>query len=156
MKRFGSLREGKGAVSTESLALKSHPYSFFTRYDEKLGTNPEELLSAAHAAASPCRSSECSEWRTLYNPTSNGEQTCSCSTAGSSCVPALPPSGPLPPGRGGSAAAGSRGAADESERACRVVRQPISPRSAALQASAPFIQITWARATGPDHQGRRQ
>jgi osmotically inducible protein OsmC len=56
MKRFGSttwsggLREGKGAVSTESRALENHPYSFFTRYGEKLGTNPEELLGAAHAA----------------------------------------------------------------------------------------------------------
>jgi organic hydroperoxide reductase OsmC/OhrA len=56
MKRFGSttwnggLREGKGAVSTESRALESYPYSFFTRYGEKPGTNPEELLGAAHAA----------------------------------------------------------------------------------------------------------
>jgi lipoyl-dependent peroxiredoxin len=53
MKRFGSttwnggLREGKGAVSTKSHALEN---SFFTRYDEKLGTNPEELLGTAHAA----------------------------------------------------------------------------------------------------------
>ena len=56
MKRFGSttwkggLREGKGAVSTESRALENYPYSFFTRYGEKPGTNPEELLGAAHAA----------------------------------------------------------------------------------------------------------
>ena len=56
MKRFGSaawsgsLREGKGSVSTESLALESYPYSFFSRYGEKPGTNPEELLGAAHAA----------------------------------------------------------------------------------------------------------
>jgi osmotically inducible protein OsmC len=56
MKRFGStkwnggLREGKGAVSTESRALESYPYSFLTRYGEKPGTNPEELLGAAHAA----------------------------------------------------------------------------------------------------------
>jgi hypothetical protein len=46
MKRFGSttwngaLRDGKGAVSTESRALESYFYSFFTRYDEKPGTNP--------------------------------------------------------------------------------------------------------------------
>jgi len=56
MKRFGSttwnggLREGKGAVSTESRALENYPYSFFTRYGDKPGTNPEELLGAAHAA----------------------------------------------------------------------------------------------------------
>ena len=56
MKRFGStrwnggLREGKGAVSTESHALENYPYSFFTRYGEKPGTNPEELVGAAHAA----------------------------------------------------------------------------------------------------------
>jgi lipoyl-dependent peroxiredoxin len=56
MKRFGStrwnggLREGKGAVSTESRALENYPYSFFTRYGEKPGTNPEELIGAAHAA----------------------------------------------------------------------------------------------------------
>ena len=55
MKRFGStkwngdLRNGKGAVSAESRALENYPYSFFTRYSEKRGTNPEELLAAAHA-----------------------------------------------------------------------------------------------------------
>ena len=56
MKRFGStrwtggLREGKGAVSTESRALQNYPYSFVARYGEEPGTNPEELLGAAHAA----------------------------------------------------------------------------------------------------------
>jgi osmotically inducible protein OsmC len=56
MKRFGSaawnggLREGKGSVSTESGALETYPYTFFSRYGEKPGTNPEELLGAAHAA----------------------------------------------------------------------------------------------------------
>jgi len=56
MKRFGltrwngGLREGQGTVSTESRALENSPYSFFTRYGEKPGTNPEELLGAAHAA----------------------------------------------------------------------------------------------------------
>jgi hypothetical protein len=48
LKRFGSatwngyLREGKGSVLTESRALESHPYTFFSRYGEKPGTNPEE------------------------------------------------------------------------------------------------------------------
>ena len=56
MKRFGSaawsgdLRDGKASVSTESHALDSYPYTYFSRYGEKLGTNPEELLGAAHAA----------------------------------------------------------------------------------------------------------
>src|SRR5580692_9057557 len=56
MKRFGSaawnggLREGKGSVSTESRALETYPYTFFSRYGEKRGTNPEELPGAAHAA----------------------------------------------------------------------------------------------------------
>ena len=56
MKRFGSatwngdLREGKGSVATESQALENYPYTFFSRYGEKPGTNPEELLGAAHAA----------------------------------------------------------------------------------------------------------
>ena len=46
----GGLREGKGAVSTESRALENYPYSFLTRYGDKPGTNAEELLGAAHAA----------------------------------------------------------------------------------------------------------
>jgi osmotically inducible protein OsmC len=56
MKRFGSatwsgsLREGKGVVSTESHALNDYTYTFFSRYGEMSGTNPEELLGAAHAA----------------------------------------------------------------------------------------------------------
>jgi organic hydroperoxide reductase OsmC/OhrA len=40
----------KGPVSTESRALETYPYTFFSRYGEKPGTNPEELLGAAHAA----------------------------------------------------------------------------------------------------------
>jgi len=53
MKRFGSatwsgsLHDGKGAVSTESRAMTNHPYTFFSRYGETPGTNPEELLGAA-------------------------------------------------------------------------------------------------------------
>jgi osmotically inducible protein OsmC len=56
MKPFGSaawdggMREGKGSVSTESRALETYPYTFLSRYGEKPGTNPEELLGAAHAA----------------------------------------------------------------------------------------------------------
>lgn len=55
MKRTGSavwqggIRDGKGTVSTESGVLKDAQYSFSTRFEEGAGTNPEELLAAAHA-----------------------------------------------------------------------------------------------------------
>jgi osmotically inducible protein OsmC len=45
----GTLREVKGTVSTESGTLKSAPYSFTSRFENGTGTNPEELLGAAHA-----------------------------------------------------------------------------------------------------------
>jgi osmotically inducible protein OsmC len=45
----GGLKDGKGAISTESGALKSHPYGFNSRFEGKPGTNPEELIGAAHA-----------------------------------------------------------------------------------------------------------
>ena len=45
----GSLREGKGAITTESGALSNTPYSFKTRFESEKGTNPEELIAAAHA-----------------------------------------------------------------------------------------------------------
>ena len=45
----GSLKEGKGTVSTESGALSQTPYSFLTRFENAKGTNPEELVAAAHA-----------------------------------------------------------------------------------------------------------
>lgn len=45
----GGLKDGKGAISTESGALKSHPYGFAARFEGVAGTNPEELLAAAHA-----------------------------------------------------------------------------------------------------------
>lgn len=46
----GGLRDGKGEVSTESGALASQPYGFATRFEDAKGTNPEELIGAAHAA----------------------------------------------------------------------------------------------------------
>lgn len=46
----GSIKEGKGTISTESGALKEQPYGFNTRFEGKLGSNPEELIGAAHAA----------------------------------------------------------------------------------------------------------
>ncbi|HWS53882.1 MAG TPA: OsmC family protein [Pyrinomonadaceae bacterium] len=45
----GGLRDGRGTVSTASGALADTQYSFGTRFEEGAGTNPEELLAAAHA-----------------------------------------------------------------------------------------------------------
>ncbi|QXI38559.1 OsmC family protein [Pseudomonas xantholysinigenes] len=45
----GSLKDGKGHISTESGALKQAPYGFNTRFEGSPGTNPEELIGAAHA-----------------------------------------------------------------------------------------------------------
>ena len=45
----GDLKSGQGALSTASGALSSIAYSFHTRFEEGKGTNPEELLAAAHA-----------------------------------------------------------------------------------------------------------
>ncbi|MBS4432037.1 OsmC family peroxiredoxin [Pectobacterium punjabense] len=46
----GDIKQGKGSVSTESGALRQQPYGFNTRFEGKPGTNPEELIGAAHAA----------------------------------------------------------------------------------------------------------
>jgi osmotically inducible protein OsmC len=46
----GGLKEGKGAVSSASGVLSNTPYSFTTRFENTPGTNPEELIAAAHAA----------------------------------------------------------------------------------------------------------
>ncbi len=46
----GDIKKGKGTVSTESGALKEQPYGFNTRFEGKPGTNPEELIGAAHSA----------------------------------------------------------------------------------------------------------
>ncbi len=45
----GSLKEGKGTISTESGVLAKTQYSFSTRFENGSGTNPEELIAAAHA-----------------------------------------------------------------------------------------------------------
>jgi lipoyl-dependent peroxiredoxin len=45
----GSLKDGKGSISTQSKILDSAPYSFVTRFENAKGTNPEELIAAAHA-----------------------------------------------------------------------------------------------------------
>jgi len=46
----GNLREGKGRITSGSGVLKDTPYSFGTRFEGEPGTNPEELIAAAHAA----------------------------------------------------------------------------------------------------------
>jgi lipoyl-dependent peroxiredoxin len=46
----GALKDGKGSISTQSGILSSTPYSFTTRFEGAKGTNPEELIAAAHAA----------------------------------------------------------------------------------------------------------
>jgi osmotically inducible protein OsmC len=45
----GGLKDGSGTVSTESGAVSSVPYSFAKRFGDEPGTNPEELIGAAHA-----------------------------------------------------------------------------------------------------------
>ena len=46
----GGLKDGSGTVTSESGALSGHPHSFGTRFESVKGTNPEELLGAAHAS----------------------------------------------------------------------------------------------------------
>jgi len=46
----GGLKDGKGAVSTQSGVLKDQSYTFVSRFETGAGTNPEELIAAAHAA----------------------------------------------------------------------------------------------------------
>jgi len=45
----GSLKEGKGTISSDSGVLSNTPYSFSTRFENAKGTNPEELIAGAHA-----------------------------------------------------------------------------------------------------------
>ena len=46
----GGIKDGKGQISTDSGVLSSTPYSFEKRFGEEKGTNPEELIAAAHAS----------------------------------------------------------------------------------------------------------
>jgi len=45
----GGLKDGRGALSTQSGALKDYPYGFSSRFEGVAGSNPEELIGAAHA-----------------------------------------------------------------------------------------------------------
>ena len=46
----GGIKDGKGIISTESGALKAYPYGFASRFEGQRGSNPEELIAAAHAS----------------------------------------------------------------------------------------------------------
>lgn len=46
----GGLKDGKGMISTQSGALDAYPYGFATRFEGVAGSNPEELIAAAHAS----------------------------------------------------------------------------------------------------------
>ncbi|MEL6263841.1 MAG: OsmC family peroxiredoxin, partial [Cyanobacteria bacterium J06626_6] len=46
----GSVKKGEGKITTESGALKESVYTYGTRFEDNPGTNPEELIAAAHAA----------------------------------------------------------------------------------------------------------
>ncbi len=46
----GGIKDGKGTISTESGALSAYPYGFLSRFEGQKGSNPEELIGAAHAA----------------------------------------------------------------------------------------------------------
>lgn len=46
----GNIKSGKGHINTESGALTNQPFGFNTRFEGKQGTNPEELIAAAHSA----------------------------------------------------------------------------------------------------------
>ncbi|HET9086902.1 MAG TPA: OsmC family protein [Acidobacteriaceae bacterium] len=46
---YGTIKEGNGKISSDSGVLKDTPYSFHTRFEDGQGTNPEELIAAAHA-----------------------------------------------------------------------------------------------------------
>lgn len=46
----GGIKDGRGSISTKSGALSNYPYGFSSRFEGKAGSNPEELIGAAHAA----------------------------------------------------------------------------------------------------------
>src|SRR5580700_12152160 len=46
----GGLKDGKGTISTQSGALNAYPYGFASRFEGQKGSNPEELIGAAHAS----------------------------------------------------------------------------------------------------------
>jgi len=73
----GGLKDGSGTVSTASKVLNNHQYSFKTRFEDGIGTNPEELLAAAHAA---CFSMALSNQLAQHNLTASTIETTSTLT----------------------------------------------------------------------------
>ena len=61
----GDLKQGKGSVSTQSGVLKDTQYSFATRFENGIGTNPEELIAAAHAGCFTMATSAAISWNFL-------------------------------------------------------------------------------------------
>ena len=55
----GSGKEGKGHLSTQSTVLKNTQYSYLSRFENGVGTNPEELVAAAHAGCFAMKLSFC-------------------------------------------------------------------------------------------------
>jgi osmotically inducible protein OsmC len=70
----GGLKDGKGTLGSTSGVLKDTPYSYHTRFEEAPGTNPEELIAAAHAGCFAMASS--AEIEKLGKPPASAEVTC--------------------------------------------------------------------------------
>ncbi len=68
----GSMKEGGGTISTQTGVLKEAPYGFKARFEEGPGTNPEELIGAAHAG---CFSMALSMVLGMSNPTAESIRT---------------------------------------------------------------------------------
>ena len=51
----GTGKDGKGQLTSQSGVLSATPYGFNTRFGDQKGTNPEELIAAAHLSAQPTR-----------------------------------------------------------------------------------------------------
>lgn len=68
----GSVKEGKGKITTQSTVLNNTQYSFSTRFEDGIGTNPEELIAAAHSG---CFTMQLSAYLTEAGYTVNSLET---------------------------------------------------------------------------------
>ena len=82
----GGLKDGKGRISTDSGVLKDAQYSFSTRFESGIGTNPEELIAAAHAG---CFTMALSAQLTSANLKPESLETTAALAGGSSTQPTL-------------------------------------------------------------------
>jgi hypothetical protein len=64
---MGSGKEGTGKVSTQSGVLNNNNYSYHTRFEDGVGTNPEELIAAAHAGCFSMKLSFCFRCSRVYS-----------------------------------------------------------------------------------------